>query len=136
MDAIRISSVFFFFNFPTWAVANYWIMWQMCERLRSNKYFNHSNGSINHRDKLEVFYKHYRASIWTSVPSSHNGEKKILAALRMPEMCCFPLNWLRLAIFAWSVTSAHWNDRPNWFEIYWSVVHFTKSLETSMLIWL
>lgn len=34
---------------------NYWIMWQMCERLRLNKYFNRSEWwSINHRDKLGV----------------------------------------------------------------------------------
>lgn len=32
---------------------NYWIMWQMCERLRLNKYFKRSEWwSINHRDKL------------------------------------------------------------------------------------
>lgn len=48
----------------------------MCERLRSNKYFNQPLRSINHCDKLDVFYKHSRATFDRALYLNH--EKKIV----------------------------------------------------------
>lgn len=81
-----VSSFFFFFlifKLSCGELLNY--VTDVWTPLRSNKSFNQGSESINHRDKLEVFYKHYR-TYWESLflPLSktqtpiHNGVDRML----------------------------------------------------------